>query len=97
MTRAILCLLIATAGSAYPQSGETTLRSPDGRLAITFRTVSNNQPAPAGGQLVYSVGFQGRPLIDASTVMASSPCFCSIAPSGASRARAGSTPRLAAT
>ncbi len=50
------------------QSGPAVLNSPDGRLAITFLTVSGDRPAAAGGQLVYEVSFQARPLIDHSAL-----------------------------
>lgn len=55
--------------------------SPDGRLAITLLTVEkspaaarggqpapSNVPAPAGGQLVYTVSFQGKLLIEPSAL-----------------------------
>ena len=65
------CLLgafLSASVNAPAQSGETILTSPDGRLAIQFQTVSNSQPAPAGGRLVYSVSFQGKPLIEPSAL-----------------------------
>lgn len=43
------------------------LKSPDGNLSITFRTLQNNQPAETG-QLVYSVAFHSKPLIDDSSL-----------------------------
>src|SRR5260370_31090167 len=60
-----LILLLFLAATAFAQ---TVIHSPDGRLAITFQTVSNGQPAPAGGQLVYTVAFQGKPLIEPSAL-----------------------------
>ncbi len=63
----ILALLL-TAATVWPQSGTAVVNSPDGRLAISFRTVAQNQPAPAGGQLVYMVSFQGKPLIEPSAL-----------------------------
>jgi alpha-glucosidase len=63
----ILALLFMTV-TGWPQSGTVVLNSPDDRLAITFGTASNNQPAPAGGQLVYTVSFQGKPLINPSAL-----------------------------
>jgi alpha-glucosidase len=56
------------AATAWPQAGTVVLKSPDGRLAIAFQTVVKGQPAPAGGQLVYSVSFQGKPLLDQSAL-----------------------------
>ncbi|MEO7145944.1 MAG: glycoside hydrolase family 97 N-terminal domain-containing protein, partial [Bryobacteraceae bacterium] len=44
------------------------LDSPDGRLEIAFHTVTKNSPSPAGGQLVYSVSFQAKPLIENSAL-----------------------------
>src|SRR5437763_176466 len=61
----ILTLLVTTA-SAVGQSS-TILKSPDGRLSIAFHTVSSNQPA-ALGQLVYTVSFRGRAILDASSL-----------------------------
>lgn len=43
------------------------LRSPDGQLIIAFETVSASQQA-GSGQLVYSITFQGKPLIDRSAL-----------------------------
>src|SRR6266851_1313440 len=60
-----LILLLFLAATAFAQ---TVIHSPDGRLAIAFQTVSNGQPAPAGGQLVYTVAFQGKPLIEPSAL-----------------------------
>ncbi len=42
------------------------LRSPDGRLTLDFETVANHAPNSAGGQLVYSVTFEGKPLVEES-------------------------------
>src|SRR5436190_23429550 len=39
------------------------VKSPDGRLNISFRTVATTQPAP-GEKLVYSVSFKDKPLIE---------------------------------
>jgi hypothetical protein len=54
--RPFLCLLLAAHSCAA-----ATLKSPDGRLQIDL-TVS----AAAGGQLVYKVSYQGRPLLGPS-------------------------------
>lgn len=56
---AILCLTLIPAAPA--QSGTAAVHSPDGRLAITFRTT-------ATGQLVYEVAFQGKVLIEPSAL-----------------------------
>jgi alpha-glucosidase len=67
--------------TALAQSGVAVLNSPDGRLAITFQTVERSQaggrggqPAPSrvlagnGGQLVYTVSFQGKLLVEPSAL-----------------------------
>src|SRR3990172_4688582 len=61
--RIILTLLFVINAAAFAQSGPAAVSSPDGRLTITFQTVAKDQPAPQGGQLVYTVSFQGKPLI----------------------------------
>jgi alpha-glucosidase len=84
VTKVALCLIgtcLSMATTAWSQSGTAVLHSPDDRLAITFQTVAktqpspagrpsapSNQPPPAGGQLVYSVSFQGKPLIEQSAL-----------------------------
>lgn len=58
-----------------------TVTSPDGQLAITFQTATNAsgesglgklsphyQPAPGGGQLIYTVSFHGKMLIGPSAL-----------------------------
>ncbi len=42
------------------------LQSPDSRLAIQFKIISDGNAKAGSGQLVYSVTFHGKPLIDAS-------------------------------
>lgn len=64
----ILLAAAATATVALAQAGAAVLKSPDGRLQLTFRTVSKDEPAPEGGQLVYEVSFQGKPLIEPSAL-----------------------------
>jgi alpha-glucosidase len=67
--------------AAFAQTGVSALESPDGKLVITFRTVTVPQPAagrrgpadslqaaPGGGRLVYEVAFQGKPLVEASAL-----------------------------
>ena len=64
MRNTAIILLFLTA-SAFSQPGPMVLKSPDGRLAITFQTAaSSNEPAPGGGRLVYSVSFQNKMVID---------------------------------
>jgi alpha-glucosidase len=62
---------------AFAQAGVAALSSPDGRLAIEFRTVAGGkgplatparQPVPDGGQLVYLVSFQAKALIEPSVL-----------------------------
>lgn len=67
------CLLVLATGTLFAQSGTAVLKSPDGRLAITFLTVEKSPPAPpsvrpAGGQLVYTVSFQDKLLIEPSAL-----------------------------
>lgn len=75
----ISVLLLMLQGAVCAQTGEATLRSPNGQLAVTFRTISpgdrgdadarrNVVTAPAGGQLVYQVTFRGKPLVEASAL-----------------------------
>ncbi len=61
-------LLIACRALLPAQSGPVTVKSPDGRLAATFETVEKNQAATSG-QLLYSVNFNGKPLIDRSKLV----------------------------
>lgn len=55
--------LVLAASPASSQSGSAVVQSPDGRIAITIQTVVKGEPVPAGGMLVYSVAFQGKPLV----------------------------------
>ncbi len=64
LSAVVLCM----AATAWAQTGQAVVKSPDGRLVVTFQTVEKDQPAPSGGQLVYSVTFQGKPLIDDSAL-----------------------------
>ena len=77
----VIIVLLLMAATAWTQGGVAVLNSPDGRLVITFLTVAGPQVTPgegqkapprpltqAGGQLVYTVSFQGKPLIDQSTL-----------------------------
>jgi len=51
----------------YVFAQSNSVKSPDGRLIISFETVEKNQPTTIG-QLVYSVTFNGKPLIDRSAL-----------------------------
>jgi alpha-glucosidase len=61
---AALCLFLPALAGAQSTA---TLKSPDGAVAISFETTQNNQPSQSG-QLIYSVSFRGKPLIDASAL-----------------------------
>jgi len=58
----ILILALLAVFAAQAQVPSTTLRSPDGRLALTFETADK-------GQLGYSVTYKGKPLIDRSNMI----------------------------
>jgi len=57
----ILILALLGAIAAQAQAPSTAIRSPDGRLALTFETADK-------GQLAYSVTYKGKPLIDRSNM-----------------------------
>ena len=63
---ATACLLAA--GVAPAQTGSATLSSPDGLIRVTFSTVAGGAPTADGGQLVYAVTYQGKPVIDRSAL-----------------------------
>jgi alpha-glucosidase len=70
-SRSVLCLfalLLPLVARAQPDS--QVLKSPDGRLALTLETIEAiNKPQPSPiGQLVYSVTFKGKPLLDRSSL-----------------------------
>jgi alpha-glucosidase len=58
----LAAVLIASGASA------AELVSPDGRLKMTIETVTKDVVTPDGGQLVYSVTVQGKPLVDRSAL-----------------------------
>lgn len=58
--------LFCVTGEALAQT--ESLSSPDGRLSIVFETINANQPNSESGQLVYSVSFKNKPLIDRSNL-----------------------------
>jgi alpha-glucosidase len=77
----LIAVLLFTAATAWPQAGLADVSSPDGRLTIAFQTVEKatttpgegriapvRPPTTASGQLVYTVSFQGKPLIDQSAL-----------------------------
>lgn len=66
--RSLIFILVLGATAAWSQSSPTVLHSPDGRLAISLQTETEGVPNPGGGRLVYSVSFQGKPLINASAL-----------------------------
>jgi alpha-glucosidase len=61
--RLISTLVLSAGLSAWAYAQSEALISPDQRLAIVFETVKNNHPAADGGQLVYSITLDGKPLI----------------------------------
>src|SRR5271157_1667177 len=61
MSRPFILLCLAAA-AAFAQ---VELKSPDGRLAMAFRTVAREG---AASQIVYTVSFQGKPLIEPSAL-----------------------------
>ena len=61
----VFLAIFATIATAQPTTA--VLRSPDGQLVVTFETVQNQQPA-SSGQLVYSVTYKGKPLLDRSAL-----------------------------
>jgi alpha-glucosidase len=63
-----LSLVCFTISAGLAQTAEPSLASPDGRIVATFATMEKNQAAPAGGQLVYSLAFQGKSLFEPSAL-----------------------------
>lgn len=62
---------LADSGARFLQVGASAtetpeIKSPDGRLAITFQTVSQNSQPSSTGRLVYAVSIDGKPLITPS-------------------------------
>jgi alpha-glucosidase len=59
----------AVVGSLNAQSpGVTTLSSPDGQLTMRFAVKATQGATDADGQLVYSVNFRGKPVLDDSAL-----------------------------
>ena len=67
MWQRILIFSLCSA-AAFAQSGTATLKSPDGRLELTFRTGTKTESTAAGGALTYAVTFQGKPLLENSAL-----------------------------
>lgn len=83
----VLALLATVSLLADPQ--RTVLKSPDGQLAITFNIAGGGTAKTGSGQLVYSVTFHDKPLIEASKL---SLTLESERPLGESVQITGSTP-----
>lgn len=64
----LIFILVVDATAAWSQSGPAVLYAPGGRLAISFQMETGGEPTPAKGKLVYSVSFQGKPLINSSAL-----------------------------
>ena len=62
----ILTAILMTSAHGETPSDRVLLSSPNGQLAITFQTMGENGPASQGGDLVYSVFFRGKPVIEPS-------------------------------
>jgi hypothetical protein len=65
--RSAIVAVTLTAAASLGQSNEGLLNSPDGGVSMRFRTVVKNAPA-SPGQIVYSVKFLGKPLLDDSAL-----------------------------
>lgn len=63
--RLIACLPIFAVSVAHAQM-TPTLSSPDGKIVMSFDTVDANGKHGGEGRLVYSLRFQGKPVIDDS-------------------------------
>ena len=61
-------LLTVAATAAFSQAKPTSVSSPDGNLTIGFQTVTKDHAAADAGQIVYSVMFHKKPIIDASAL-----------------------------
>jgi alpha-glucosidase len=65
---AVAVFAALSCGEGLAQSGPVTLSSPDQQLVMQFTTVAEKGATDAGGKLVYSVTFHGKPLLDASAL-----------------------------
>lgn len=61
---AAVLLTLAAACYAQDTSGAPTVTSPDQRLQLQFAILQKGHASGDGGQLVYSVRFHGRPLLE---------------------------------
>jgi alpha-glucosidase len=61
-------LLIATVAAAFCQAKPVSVDSPDGNLTISFQTVNKDLAPADAGQIVYSVTYHKKPLIDSSAL-----------------------------
>ena len=67
MKRLLFTLVVLLAiTSEHSVTQTAVLTSPDGKLMISFETITDGKPTAAGGMLVYSVSFHGKPLIERS-------------------------------
>lgn len=62
----IAIVITATAGFSFCQSPTTSLSSPDQRLVMQFRTLPQKNLPDGEGKLVYSLTFNGKPVLDDS-------------------------------
>jgi alpha-glucosidase len=60
--------LIATATAAFCQAKPVSIDSPDGNLTISFQMVNKDLAPADAGQIVYSVTYHNKPLIDSSAL-----------------------------
>jgi alpha-glucosidase len=58
--------VLLIAAPLFAQASGESLRSPDGRLVISFEIAGNAQSSQGAGQLTYSVTFAGKSLVNAS-------------------------------
>ena len=59
-------LFLSFAAVMSAQTANVALKSPDGNIAVTFATVYKGQPSQTGGQLMYSVSYKGKSVINRS-------------------------------
>ena len=71
--------LVLLSTAAFAQTGEVSLRSPGGKIVVTFRTIANatnneetdswmGSTSAGGGQLVYEVTYRGKQLVKPSAL-----------------------------
>ena len=64
-------LLLAVGPVCVAQSSRAELKSPNGELAVSFDTIEKDSPDGRSHQLVYSVSFKGKPLVEQSALQLS--------------------------